>query len=380
MQRSNSDIRFRFDDREMDFAFQYALGAAKTGGPEAGELFYIAAGIEDGNTSTWVREFEDYGDRQRALAKRWGEEGRRRSAGEIMMKAYCGYRQAWQFTGESDAFQTLIDKYEEAFADAQALMGLPLEFVEVPYGATSLPGMRLDAGQGSPTLIVIGGLDSCKEEMYHLIGLNAWRRGYTTFIVDLPGQGSTPRRGLHLMKETEQPIGVVVDYLIEHYSQDPARLALMGMSAGGYMISRAAMTERRIAAFVASTPIFDGGRILPRETVKALQTKGAMSDAFRMYLWRFGATTADEIADLIATQQADPSQVVGPFLSIAGTGEAPAFLEQARQWNDALSVEHKTLIELDAASGADAHCQVNNPTRLAQEVCDWLDNTFNVHG
>jgi hypothetical protein len=41
-----------------------------------------------------------------------------------------------------------------------------------------------------------------------------------------------------------------------------------------------------------------------------------------------------------------------------------------------LSVVHKRLLRLDAASGADAHCQGNNPTRLAQEVCDWLDAFF----
>lgn len=373
MQRSNTAIRYRFNDREMDFAFQYALGAAATGGPQSGELFHIASRIDDGDTESWVREFEAYGDTQRALAKEWQAEGRIRSASELLMKAYYGYRQAWQFAGRTDAFDRLIHKYETAFTDSIALTDLPLVAIEIPYEHTSLPGFRLNAGPDAPTLLVIGGLDSCREDMYHLIGLNAWRRGYTTVIVDLPGQGSTPYRGLHLLEETEHPIGVVIDHLIDVYGQDPAQLALMGMSAGGYMVSRAVMTEERIAACVASTPISDGSGILPPSAIEALSVRGAMSDTFRMYQWRSGTTTPAEFASLVATFRADPGMVRCPYLTIAGTGESPAFLNQARQWHAGLSAARKTIIELDDTTGADAHCQVNNPTRLAQEVTDWLD-------
>jgi hypothetical protein len=49
---------------------------------------------------------------------------------------------------------------------------------------------------------------------------------------------------------------------------------------------------------------------------------------------------------------------------------------EAEAWHAALSVRHKTFLRLDGATGADAHCQVNNPTRLAQEVYDWLNEFF----
>ncbi len=376
MQRSSARIRYRFDDREMDFALLYALGAATTGAPQSGELFDVASRITDGDTASWVRELEAYGDAQRALAAARLAGGHRRTASELLMKAYYGYRMAWQFTGRTEAFERLITRYEAAFADAIALSDLPITAIEVPYEGSSLPGFRLDAGPVAPTLLVVGGLDSCREEMYHLIGLSTWRRGWTTVVVDLPGQGSTPRRGLHLMKETERPIGAVIDHLVEAYGLDPARLALMGMSAGGYMVSRAVMTERRVAACVASTPIFDGGGILPPAAVAQLADLGAMKDAFWTYLWRSGTTTPAELAATIQTFRADPAPVTCPYLSIAGTGESPAFLAQAREWHARLTVGRKDLVELDAATGADAHCQVNNPVRLAQEVTDWLDEVL----
>ncbi|MEU7045116.1 alpha/beta fold hydrolase [Streptomyces varsoviensis] len=382
IQRSSRAISYRFDDRDMDFVFQMSVAAAKTGGPDAGELYAIASRIEDGDTKSWVREFAAYGDAQRALAADWEARGRRRSAGEVLMKAYYAYRQAWQFAaGDAAVFEALIGKFESAFADATRLMGLPLTYLEVPFGSASLPGLRLDAGPEAPTLLLHGGLDTCREDVFHLIGLNAWRRGYTAVMVDLPGQGTTPLRGLHLMSETERPIGAVVDHLIDAHGTDPARLALMGMSAGGYMVSRAVMTERRVAACVASTPISDGGSLLPVEALEAMAAgSGGVHAGFLTYLWRSGLTTAAELAELFTAFRADPSQVECAFLSIAGGGEAPAFIDQTRRWHDGLPAQDKTLLELDASTGADAHCQANNPTRLAQEVCDWLDGVFRRRG
>ncbi|WP_186403755.1 alpha/beta hydrolase family protein [[Actinomadura] parvosata] len=377
VQRSNP-IRYRFDDRDMDFIFQWSAGAAKTGGLDAGELYHIASRISDGDTASWTEEFERYGDAQGDLADGWEVDGRRRSAGEVMMKAYYCYRQAWQFAGRGDGFIRLINKYEAAFERAVTLLDLPLDYLEVPFEGTSLPGLRLDAGPDAPTLIVIGGGDSGREDMYHLIGLNAWRRGYTTVMADLPGQGSTPLRGLHLMAETERPVGAVVDHLIDAYGQDPATLAIIGFSGGGYMVSRAVMSERRIAAAAATTPISDFGSLLPVEVVRRMAEEGAMKDNFQMYLWRSGLAGPVDFARLLATFTADPAQVTCPFLSIVGLGESPALVEQVRSWHHALPSPRKKLLELDAATGADAHCQINNPTRLAQEVCDWLDRILPV--
>lgn len=323
LKRAN-EIRHRFDDPDLDFRFQWAAP----------------------------------------------------SAGEVLMKAYYCYRQAWQFVGRGDRFQELIGRYEAAFAEAVDALGLPLAYLEIPYRPAPLPALRLEAGPAAPTLVVVGGGDTGREDMYHLIGLNAWRRGYTTVIVDLPGQGSTPLRGLHLMADTERPVGAVVDHLIDAYGQDPGRLALIGFSGGGYMVARAVMRERRIAACVASTPIASFGEVLPVELVEQMASRGAISDAFDMYLWRSGLTAPVDFAKLLATFQADPGQVRCAFLSIVGAGESPVLIRQAEQWHRALPVEHKALVRLDADTGADAHCQVNNPTRLAQEVCDWLDAFF----
>lgn len=374
LKRANA-IRYRFDDPDLDFMFQWAAGAAKTGGLDAGELLYVASGM-DGTAANWVDRFDEYGDTQRELAADWMRRGRRRSAGEVLMKAYSCYRMAWQFVGQGERFTELIDKYESAFAEAVDAMGLPVEYVDIPYDPAPLPALRLAAGPEAPVLIVVGGGDTGREDMYHLMGFNAWQRGYTTLIVDLPGQGSTPRHGLHLMAETERPVGAVLDFLANRGGYDPARIAIVGFSGGGYMVSRAVMSERRIAACVASTPISAVGDLLPVDVVERMANEGAMSRAFDMYLWRSGLPTPADFARLLATLVADPAQVRCSFLSIVGEGESPVLIRQAEAWHTALAVPRKTFVRLDAATGDDAHCQINNPTRLAQEVCDWLDEFF----
>lgn len=373
LQRSSADIRYRFDDRDMDFAFQMALGAIATGGLDAGELFAIAAQVTDGDTRSWVESFEEHGDFLSALARQWSEDGRRKSAGEVRMKAFHCYRHAWQFAGSGPAFDRLLSKYESAFLEAISHAGVPVEQIEIPFEGEVLPGLRLDAGPDAPTILVHGGADSGREDIFHLFALNGWKRGYTTVAVDLPGQGSTPTRGMHFMAETHRPIGAAIDFLVDEFGQDTDRLALMGLSLGGYMVSRAVMTERRVAACIASTPISNFHGIVPPAALEAMASNGAMKDTFDMYLWRFGVDSAHGISTRIADFIADPTQVHCPFLTIVGTGEAPPFIDQARAWHAGLSTEQKTFLELDPRSGADAHCQINNPTRLAQEVCDWLD-------
>jgi hypothetical protein len=45
LKRANA-IRYCFDDPDLDFMFQWAAGAAKTGGLDPGERFYIASGMD----------------------------------------------------------------------------------------------------------------------------------------------------------------------------------------------------------------------------------------------------------------------------------------------------------------------------------------------
>jgi pimeloyl-ACP methyl ester carboxylesterase len=361
----------------MDLAFQWALGMAKTGGFDSGELFFVASRIEDGDPRSWSGEFETYGDAQRALADRWASAGQTQNAAEARMKAYASFRWAWRFStpDEGDRFAALIGQHEVAFAQSVHEQGLPVEFLEIPFGGSTLPGLRLAGRSNAPTLLVIGG-DTGREDLFHLIGLGAWQRGFTSVMVDLPGQGSTPLRGLHFATDTERPVSAIVDFLMASYDQDPRSLAAIGFGSGGYAVCRALGFERRIAAGAASTPIGEMAAVVPPDAIRHSARRGAMTSNLQIDLWRAGLKTAEALIERLNQSSADPGDVRCPFLSIAGTGDAPRLIAESRRWHEALAVPEKRFIVLDAESGADAHCQINNPTRLRQEVCAWLDGLF----
>ncbi len=52
------------------------------------------------------------------------------------------------------------------------------------------------------------------------------------------------------------------------------------------------------------------------------------------------------------------------------------FAAQAREWHASIRPARKDLVFLDAATGADGHCQVNARVRMVQEACGWMDEVF----
>ncbi|MFW7354637.1 MAG: hypothetical protein ACODTL_01180 [Brucella sp.] len=76
-------------------------------------------------------------------------------------------------------------------------------------------------------------------------------------------RAATPADGLFGEPETERSVGAVIDFLITRYGVDTARLALLGMSLGGYFAARSAAEEPRLAAVVA-TPVLSNAAELFR--------------------------------------------------------------------------------------------------------------------
>ena len=89
-------------------------------------------------------------------------------------------------------------------------------------------------------MLVIGGADTCYEDLFLSIGRNLLDRGYSVAIADLPGQGALAKQGLYWEAEAERPIAAILDVLTSRFGAKPGRIALIGMSLGGYFVARAA--------------------------------------------------------------------------------------------------------------------------------------------
>jgi dienelactone hydrolase len=76
--------------------------------------------------------------------------------------------------------------------------------------------------------------------------------------MDLPGMGYAQRiEKLYLPPNTESVVSPVIDYLETRPDVDPKRIALNGISMGGFGAPRAAAAEKRIAAVMVASGSHD---------------------------------------------------------------------------------------------------------------------------
>jgi pimeloyl-ACP methyl ester carboxylesterase len=285
----------------------------------------------------------------------------------------------------------------ESFRRGAALLALPPEIVAIPYEDSFLPAYYFPAAaDGAPraTVIVTNGYDGTAEELYFTNGAAALERGYNLLAFDGPGQGAMIiDRGVQFRPDWENVITPVVDYLLTRPDVDPDRIALIGLSFGGYLAPRAATAERRLAACVSDCgpyDLFDAvarrlpgflARQLPDGSpvrlrlldrlVRAVMSKPTAGWAMRRNLMVHGLS--------------DPLDYfrIAPRYSLKGLEDriqCPTFVCSAE--DDDLSVDAEKLYDalvcpkrfcrFTAADGAGQHCESGARTLFHARAFDWL--------
>ena len=144
-------------------------------------------------------------------------------------------------------------------------------------------------------MVFHGGYDSTVEESYLVVAAGALRRGYNVIAFDGPGQGSCLRdQGLHFRPDWEAVVTPVVDFALTVPEVDAGRLALMGMSLGGYLAARAAAFEHRIAACLLYDEL-----TCPKELITFREDEGAGEHCQEGALFLFHQRTFDWLDTLL---------------------------------------------------------------------------------
>ena len=207
------------------------------------------------------------------------------AAGHLTRAALCYHFGKFMFVHDLDQMKAAHKKTVECRDLALPHLDPPGERVAIPYqGATMAGILRKPAGVARPPVVIICvGLDSTKEEMdvYESLLL---ARGMATLSFDGPGQGEAeytmPIRG-----DYEVPVKAVVDFIESRPDLDASRIAVMGVSLGGYYAARAAAFEKRLKACVSlSGPyswveVFDARNELSREAFKVRSHSKTMEEA-----------------------------------------------------------------------------------------------------
>jgi len=176
----------------------------------------------------------------------------------------------WLWQGCLAAHISQLHAYEDLARRAaaenrrQVLYGRAVQGLSVPArplslrcaGVMTTGYLRVPAQPGadpSPCLILIGGLDSTKEESMRFEDL-CLVRGMATFVFDGPGQGET-REQVPLGADFDPWVDAALAVLRGVPEIDGTRIGVLGRSLGGHYALRAAATVPGLCCAIAWSPL-----------------------------------------------------------------------------------------------------------------------------
>lgn len=417
-------MRLAFDDRAADYETLRAAGYITTGGADLGEILTVAATIEDSSPEMWWSRWNALADRIRSQGDEAAAEGRWDSAAGGWLRSSNYYRTAEFFLhGEpSDPrIRATSAQAVDAFRDVARLHpghdGLPhtidleprmvhsrelaISELAIPFEDGHLPGWWLTppTREVRPTLVSIGGFDSTAEEMFFTVGRVAVAHGWNCLIFDGPGQGRVIReQGVPFRHDWEVPVGAVLDAVATFPGVDASRIALIGMSQGGYFAPRAAAFDHRPAAVVAWDGVYDCtaafGHLMSGASPYDLLDQGradevdaaiarastqnpSLSWLIGNGMWTYGATTPSEYIELMRDYRLTDGiaeQIDCPVLVFDAENDHFA-AGQPDQLAEHLTAPHD-VIRMRAQDGAGEHCNAGSLNRFHAALFDWLQQTL----
>jgi alpha-beta hydrolase superfamily lysophospholipase len=389
-----------FADQTFSFELLRTLSYAAYGGTDIGECLVTASRIRERDFESWHEEWSKTARQVHALADDALQHRQRVSAREAYLRASNYYRTAEFFLHGNPEDPRLLSTWGNSrttFRQAVNLMDTPVEPVLIPYQATAIPGYLYrpdDSPQPRPTLLVHGGYDSTGEELYLLVAAAAIQRGYNCLTFEGPGQGALIReQHLPFCSDWETVVTPVVDYLLTRPEVDPARLALMGISLGGYLASRAAAFEYRVAALIANDGLYTfhfsekaravtrvaslfGRNVAQYALKKVRQRNSGIRWAIENGMFTFHVGSIWELIDATECWSLEgvASKITCPTLVCEAEGDQ-FFAGQPQMLYDALTCP-KTLMRFTAEDGAEEHCQYGALLLFNHRVFEWLDTTL----
>ena len=431
-------MKLVFEDPTFSLQLLRAIGETYFKAADIGECLSTAYRIEEGNFESWHKEWLKTAKRIHGYAEDCIAKNHKISARDAYLRASNYYRvSAFLLVEPTDPrIHNTVESSKVCFRKAASLFPFLVEEVQIPYEETFLPGYfyfsprslwvkkgapnvdsvlqnignktnRDDENNLSlfPTLIAHGGFDSTLEELYSSAAAPALERGYNCLTFEGPGQGEVIRKQkIPFRYDWEKVLTPVLEFALSKKNQyriDPERIALLGISMGGYLAARAVAFEPRISACVLYNGVYDGYDSIrsgfPPELSNAVE-KGD-TEFVNSYLTRLmdtdpnirfnmkhgmytsGATSPYElikgakaysIRDII-------KNIKTPTLVLDAEKDDSFPGQPKRVYDELTSVpsSSKEYILFTEAEGAEEHCQCGAPAITNQRIFDWLDYILN---
>ena len=430
-------MKIVFQDPTFSLQLLRVIGETYYKCADIGECLSTAYRIKEGDFESWHTEWLKTAKRIHGYADDCFSKGHLTSAKEAYLRASNYYRvsEFMLIDPEDSRIQTTWENSKECFAKAINLLPYDVEQIEIPYEETTLPGhfyhykskeeemsnnkndndniekdnnssisklSSCNSSSSYPTLIVHGGFDSTLEELYSSAAAHALDRGYNCLTFEGPGQGGVIRKQkIPFRYDWEKVVSPVIDYAIQkkdEFAIDTKRIALMGISMGGYLAARAAAFDNRISACILYNGVYDGYDATASSFPKPLLTAIDKSDSeyvnrtiknlmesdpnirfnIKHGMWTTGTHTPYEL--IIGSKKYTIKDTLSNIRCSTLVLEAEkddSFPGQPKKVYDGLtSASSKTYILFTEEEGAEEHCQCGAPAISNQRIFDWLDETF----
>ena len=306
-------------DERVAMAISHWSPRFTTNGVTAGDFERITGHLE--RWADWCAAWSAVAAEHEQLGRDALAAGREMSAGAHLSRAAVYFHFAkFLFTCDLGQMRAAHLAAVRCLTDALPYLDPPGRRIEIPFEGARLVGvLREPAGGGPhPVVIMIPGLDSAKEEFRSTEELFL-ERGLATFSVDGPGQGEA-EYDLAIRGDWEVPGAAIIDRLSAEPSLDEERIAVWGVSLGGYYAPRVASGDDRVRACVALAGPFnfadqwDSRPILTREAFR-VRSKSPDMDSARAVAGQLsleGRADAHPLPAAGGDGQAGPADPVDP--------------------------------------------------------------------
>ena len=312
--------------------------------------------------SQWIDEWSALADDHERRAQTAEDAGDLVTAGDAWWAAaLCWQYGQFMWFHDLDAKAIGQIRKEQAYQRAAPLIVPTARRIEVPFRSRALAAyerLPLTGTAPWPSVVMIGGLESTKEESRRMEDL-LLARGVATITFDGPGQGETARFA-PLDDRFDEATSAILDVLVERRHLDAARIGVLGRSLGGFLAPLSAARDGRFAACVSFGALFD------------LSFIEGMDDVPRR---GFGQLTG--IRDPIAAEAAirrivdlrhDIAEVRIPYLVVHGALDALIPIDQAVRTIE--GARHADVTSMLLADGD--HCGHNQHHIVRPAVADWV--------
>lgn len=395
-----------FKSEDFEFSTEILLGSADFAAAEVGEVLATVAEIRDGDFESWCEAWTATAERVEAEAGAAAGDGHRETAWARYLRA-SNYWFAVAFyvlgtkAGTAEDLHRHWRRHRDCFERAAQHAAPAWERVAIPYEGTALEGWVFrarPAEEPAPLLILNNGSDGTVTDMWVQGAAAGVARGYDCLAFDGPGQGQAlHEQGLYFRADWEKVITPVVDWALARGDFDSERIALMGISQGGYWVPRALAFEHRIAAGIADPGVVDVARTMLDQTTKKMhrQLEQGEKDKFdsetrlaerfsksmrftmKFRAFPYGTESGYEMfkaAEAMRLDAETAAQISCPLL-IADPEHEQFWPGQSAELAAAVG-DNATLCPFTAAEGADGHCEPKAPALRAERFFDWLDATL----